>query len=85
VKHEDLHTLVQDIFNSHDDNDPGCEDCGCHLDRIAELVAHGADLHTLLPEVEAHLRCCRDCREEFEALVAMIKAAEANASSDILI
>ena len=75
VDKEHLHKLVQSIFTAHEDGtEIACEDCGCQLDCIAELVADGADLRTLLPAVEAHLQCCKDCREEFEALIAIIRA-----------
>lgn len=70
-----LHTLVDSIFNVHAEGGLiDCEGCGCQLDHLAELVAAGADLRELLPAVEAHMRCCRDCREEFEALVAIVRA-----------
>ncbi len=81
MEKEHIHKLVQSIFEVHDEEGAqmGCEDCGCQLDYIAELVASGADLHTLLPHVEAHLRCCKDCREEFEALICMIRAQNGGA------
>jgi hypothetical protein len=41
---------------------------------MVENVAAGAKLADLLPAVEAHLRCCADCREEFEALLVIIRA-----------
>lgn len=78
MQQESLHKLVQSIFTVHEDGGAiVCEDCGCQLDYIAELAAAGADLHTLLPAVEAHLQCCADCREEFEALLCIIRAQNA--------
>jgi hypothetical protein len=54
--------------------DMDCKD-GCEqLARLAELVAAGGDLHELLPEFEEHIGYWKDCREEFEALVAVIRA-----------
>lgn len=41
---------------------------------LAELVAAGVDPRDLLPAVEEHIICCADCREEFEALLAIIRA-----------
>jgi hypothetical protein len=81
VEKEHLHKLVQSIFDVHEEDGSalGCEDCGCQLDCIAELVAGGADLRALLPAVEAHLQCCKDCREEFEALIAIIRAQSSGA------
>jgi len=77
VEPEHLHKLVESIFTVHaDENEIDCEGCGCQIDRLAELVAKGADLRELLPAVELHLRCCTDCREEFEALVAIIRSQD---------
>jgi len=41
---------------------------------LAEQVAQGADMHVLWPAVENHLECCAECREEFEALLAIVRA-----------
>ena len=51
-----------------------CETCGEKLDCFAELVAAGNDPEKVLPAVQNHLECCRDCREVFEALIAILKA-----------
>ena len=72
-----IHALVSSIFTVHLDGDVDCDGCCCQLDCLAELVATGAEWHALLPAVEAHLKCCADCREEFEALVAIIRAQNA--------
>jgi len=71
-----LDNLLRFILNTHEEQHDcmDCETCNQQFDCLAEQVAQGADLHTLLPAVEAHLACCADCREEFEALVAIIRA-----------
>ncbi|MCA0458171.1 MAG: hypothetical protein LCI00_29665 [Chloroflexi bacterium] len=51
-----------------------CDSCNCQLECLAEKVAGGASLHDLLPAVEAHLRCCVDCREEWQALLCIVRA-----------
>ncbi|MCA9902543.1 MAG: hypothetical protein KC547_01695 [Anaerolineae bacterium] len=77
MEKQHLHKLVESIFTVHaDENEIDCEGCGCQIDHLAELVAAGANLRELLPAVEAHLRCCTDCREEFEALVAIIRSQD---------
>jgi len=54
-----------------------CETCGEQIDCLAELVATGGgDPMELLPAVQRHLECCRDCREEFEALLAILRAEQ---------
>lgn len=68
--------------------DCGQEDCDCdekimamdcndyceQLAHIAEEVAAGKSVESILPRFKNHLRHWRDCREEFEALVAIVKA-----------
>lgn len=54
----------------------GCGDCGDCLDRFAELRLEGLDTSEALPLVEQHLGQCHECEEEFEALMAALRAAE---------
>ncbi len=68
--------LLQEILALHE-SDVDCECCGDQLECLAELVAAGGDAKKLLPAVQAHLECCHDCREEFEALLAILRAEQA--------
>lgn len=54
--------------------DMECNDYCDRIARLAELVADGAKLAHLRPALEKHIQHWRDCREEFEALVAIIEA-----------
>lgn len=52
-------------------------DCNDHCEQLATLaerVANGEDLNVVLPELQEHMRYWGDCREEFLALVAVLKA-----------
>ena len=71
---EQLRKLIDHIFVSHQDDEMDCEACTCQLECLAEKVAGGASLHDVLPEVEAHIRCCPDCREEWQALLCIVRA-----------
>jgi len=71
---EQLRKLIDHIFVSHQDGEMDCDSCNCQLECLAEKVAGGASLHDLLPAVEAHLRCCVDCREEWQALLCIVRA-----------
>lgn len=51
-----------------------CNDYCEILAELAEQVAKGADLKDLLPELETHMQYWSDCREEFDALVAVLRA-----------
>lgn len=69
-----LRQIIDAIFDTHLDNIIDCESCERQFHCIADLVAQGADAAVLLPAVEEHLRCCRDCREEFNCLISILQA-----------
>ncbi len=71
-----IRKLIEAIFIAHQDSDMDCETCAAQLDCLVEQVAAGASVHDLWPAVEAHLACCPDCREEYEALLAVIRAEQ---------
>lgn len=54
-----------------------CNDCCEKISRLAEQVANGADLSEVLPEMQKFMQYWGDCREEFEALVAVLKQEKA--------
>lgn len=59
-----------------------CNDCCEKITQLAEQVANGADLNKIWPEMQKFMRYWGDCREEFEALVAVIKQEKALESFD---
>jgi hypothetical protein len=59
------------------DTDPdeiGCDDCFEQLDRFVEMELADKHAGEAMPLVEDHLRRCRACREEFAALLAVLRA-----------
>jgi hypothetical protein len=44
-----------------------------HMEQVAEMAANGEDIQALLPAIYHYLENSPDCREEFRALVAMIR------------
>lgn len=60
-----------------------CSDCDT-LASLAERVAKGATVAEVLPELENYLHYWRDCREEFEALVTLLKAEDDGTLTDAL-
>ncbi len=65
--------MVQMIAGTRPD-EIGCDECFEQLDRFAELVLAGKNAAEALPLVQDHLNRCRDCHEEFEALLAALRA-----------
>ena len=68
-----LKNIVRAIANTHS-HEVSCADCFAQLDAFAELVLAGKDAAAALPLVQEHLLHCRDCREEFEALLDALRA-----------
>ncbi|MFN8110026.1 MAG: hypothetical protein U0Y82_09315 [Thermoleophilia bacterium] len=54
--------------------DVGCDACFAHLDRYAELVLRGAGADLVLPGMHAHLAGCPACEEEYDSLLALLRA-----------
>ena len=55
-----------------------CETCGEQIECLAELITVGQSLNPndMLPAVQNHLDCCKDCREEFNALLVILRAEQ---------
>ena len=51
-----------------------CEEAYRLLDEYADMMLRGEDPGALLPQVKHHLDLCMDCREEFEMLLAALRA-----------
>jgi hypothetical protein len=51
-----------------------CEEAYRLLDEYADMLLRGEDPEVLLPQVKHHLEMCMDCKEEFEMLLAALRA-----------
>jgi hypothetical protein len=71
-----LKNMVRAILSTRPD-EIGCEECFEQLDRFVELTLAGQDAAAAMPLVQEHLARCRDCRQEFEALLTALRALEA--------
>jgi len=56
-----------------------CDDVHRLLDQFAEAALRGKDATRLMPLVQQHIDLCPDCREEFEALMRILRASPAQA------
>ena len=77
---DQLDKLVDFIANAPADESlikMDCNDCCEKITRLAEQVANGADLNEIWPEMQKFMHYWGDCREEFEALVAVIRQEKA--------
>ena len=53
--------------------DPGCDICLSQLAAWADQMQAGLDASAAFPEIARHLRNCPACREDAEALLALLK------------
>lgn len=51
----------------------GCDECLARLDRFVEIELEGKNVSEAMPLVQDHLERCRDCHEEFEALLRALR------------
>jgi hypothetical protein len=51
-----------------------CDEILHLMDACAEAVLRGEDHTLIVPLFEKHLEMCADCREEFEALLRILRA-----------
>jgi len=66
-----------DLIASADCDGGDCEQCYQQLAEFAETKLAGADVPEALRTVEQHLHECRCCHDEFEMLMAGLKAIQA--------
>lgn len=70
-----LEGMLRGVISTRDD-EIGCDECFERLDQFTELVLAGEEIPEAMELVEDHLNRCRDCREEFEALLEALRAVE---------
>ena len=66
-----LHILIK----THDE-ELDCDEVYELLDQFVEAKVRGEDVSEAMPLMLRHLDLCRDCFEEYEALMRVIKAEE---------
>jgi len=67
--------LIREILEARE-VEIGCDECFEQLDRFVEMRLSGMDTTQAMPLVQEHLQICGECREEFEALLAALRATE---------
>ena len=74
---KNLNELLNFVENAPENQEIIAMDCNDHceqMSRLAEQVADGVELDEVLPELKEHMQYWGDCREEFIALVNVLKA-----------
>ena len=68
-----LKQVVREVVTTRPD-EIGCDECFEQMDRFAEMTLAGKSAAEAMPLVQDHLERCSSCREEFEALLAALRA-----------
>jgi hypothetical protein len=68
-----LKTMARGIMTTRPD-EINCDDCFEQVDRFVDMVLDGKNAAAAMPLVQDHLERCEDCREEYEALLAALRA-----------
>jgi hypothetical protein len=68
-----LKALINCLSSTQED-EADCMEFDGEVDCLAEMLAAGAPASVIKPRIAAHIEHSADCREEFDALVAILKA-----------
>ena len=63
-----------DLVAHTDEIEYDCAQAHRVLDEYADCVMRGEDAAAMLPLVHKHIEMCPDCREEYEALMRILRA-----------
>lgn len=70
---EDLGKLARALDMTREE-ELSCDECFKELDRFVEMELAGLNAAAAMPLVQDHLDKCGDCREEYEALLGVLRA-----------
>lgn len=70
-----LKEIVREIVNTRD-VEIGCDDCFDQLDKFVDLELNGKSPEEAFPLVKDHIDRCKECREEYEALLEAIQSLQ---------
>lgn len=68
-----LKQMARGIMTTRPD-EIGCDECFEQVDHFVDLELDGKDAAAAMPLVQDHLNRCHECREEYEALLAALRA-----------
>ena len=70
-----LKNMLRAVIGTKDE-EIGCDDCYEKLDNFIEMKLAGKSPEQALPLVQDHLQRCKDCRQEYEALLEALQNLE---------
>lgn len=73
---QQVHTLLTSVANTRED-EIDCDACLAGMAEFAEAQLVGAGLDEALARVDAHIRFCPECAEEYEVLRDVLQESSA--------
>ena len=67
-----LKNMIKALAATHQD-EIGCDDCFEQLSEFADLKLANKSPKKAMPLIHDHLMKCKDCREEYEALLEAVR------------
>ncbi|MBE2182752.1 MAG: hypothetical protein IAE89_04935 [Anaerolineae bacterium] len=78
---EKLRKIIEVIFTTHEEGEMDCPTCHENLHRLWSLVENGAEISEIVPALAAHLACCPECKEEYDAFTCIMRAEQQGLTS----
>jgi hypothetical protein len=73
IESRKIRRMVRNILTARPD-EIGCAECLERMDRFVEMELAGRSPAEAMPLVHDHLTRCRDCHEEYEALLQALRS-----------
>ena len=67
-----VHRLISRLVNTRED-ELSCDEVFALVDEFAEASQRGEDVDSIKPLLRHHLDMCRECDEEYEALLQVLE------------
>lgn len=67
-----VHRLLSRLENTHEE-ELSCDEVFALVDVYAEAYSRGEDVDKLMPLLRHHLDMCKECEEEYQALVQVLE------------
>jgi uncharacterized protein with PIN domain len=75
IESRKIKRMVRNILTARPD-EIGCAECLERMDRFVEMELEGKSPAEAMPLVHDHLTRCRDCHEEYQALLQALRSLE---------
>ena len=72
-----VENLVRRLQITHE-GELSCDEVFALVDEYAEADLRGEDVASLKPLIRQHLDMCRECEEEYQALLSVLEGTQAN-------